>query len=73
MKSISVLLQRILVLLPLLFISLQVQADEHDKEDVEKISVIGSHIKRTDMEGPSPVLVSLIVNKLNCPAVILWQ
>ncbi len=57
MKSISVLLQRILVLLPLFFISLQVQADEHDKEDVEKISVIGSHIKRTDMEGPSPIQI----------------
>lgn len=54
MKSTLLLLQRILILTPLLFLGLQVQADE---EGMEKISVIGSHIKRTDMEGPSPVLV----------------
>ncbi len=33
-------------------------AEEHDdEEEVEKINVVGSHIKRTNMEGPSPVLV----------------
>ena len=29
----------------------------HAEDDVEKMDVIGSHIKRTDVEGPSPVLV----------------
>ena len=57
MKSTLMLLQRILMITPLLFLSFQVQADDHDQEGVEKISVIGSHIKRTDMEGPSPIQV----------------
>ena len=55
MKSILMLLQRILMLTPLIFLSFQVQAE--DEEGMEKISVIGSHIKRTDMEGSSPVLI----------------
>ena len=55
MKSISTLLQRILLLTPLLFLVGPVSAD--DQEGMEKISVIGSHIKRTDMEGPSPILI----------------
>ena len=38
--------------------SLSAVAQEHEGEgDVEKIDVIGSHIKRTNVEGPSPVLV----------------
>ena len=28
-----------------------------DGQDVERIAVTGSHIKRTDLEGPSPVTV----------------
>ena len=32
-----------------------VAAEEQQAEDIEKISVTGSHIRRTDMEGPSPV------------------
>ncbi|BDX06233.1 TonB-dependent receptor plug domain-containing protein [Planctobacterium marinum] len=35
------------------FASTGVQAQEQDS--IEKISVTGSHIRRTDMEGPSPV------------------
>ena len=58
MKLIPMLLQRILLLTPLLFLVGPVSADDHDKkEGMEKISVIGSHIKRTDMEGPSPILI----------------
>ncbi len=38
--------------------SLSAVADNREgKGDVEKIDVIGSHIKRTNVEGPSPVLV----------------
>ena len=32
-----------------------VVAEETGAEQIEKISVTGSHIRRTDMEGPSPV------------------
>ena len=39
------------ILIPVSFFSIAQDGD------VEKISVIGSRIKRTDMEGPSPVLV----------------
>lgn len=35
----------------------QAQADEEDDGDVERIEVTGSHIKRIDVEGPSPVQV----------------
>jgi outer membrane receptor protein involved in Fe transport len=32
-----------------------VEADTKENEAIERIEVTGSHIKRTDMEGPSPV------------------
>jgi outer membrane receptor protein involved in Fe transport len=36
-------------------ISISSNAIAKDKQEVERIEVTGSHIKRTDMEGPSPV------------------
>jgi len=36
-------------------ISISTSAIAQDKKKVERIEVTGSHIKRTDMEGPSPV------------------
>ncbi len=41
----------------------QAVADEAQKDEVERITVTGSHIKRTDMEGPNPV-TSLSVEDL---------
>jgi iron complex outermembrane receptor protein len=35
--------------------SLAVHAQSDETSKVERIQVTGSHIKRTDMEGPSPV------------------
>lgn len=35
--------------------SMAVQAQSNETSQVERIQVTGSHIKRTDMEGPSPV------------------
>ena len=35
--------------------SMAVQAQSDDITKVERIQITGSHIKRTDMEGPSPI------------------
>jgi iron complex outermembrane receptor protein len=35
--------------------SLSLQAQTQNDKQVERIQVTGSHIKRTDMEGPSPI------------------
>ena len=46
------------ILVPISFLSFSVFSfAEESNEEVEKIDIIGSHIKRTNIEGPSPVLV----------------
>ncbi len=56
MKEVLVMRYLLSVLVPLAFVSFYSVAQEDDGK-VEKINVIGSHIKRTSMEGPSPLLV----------------
>ncbi|MDJ0806390.1 MAG: Plug domain-containing protein, partial [Gammaproteobacteria bacterium] len=38
-------------------LTLNVAAEDEDPAALEKVEVTGSHIKRVDIEGPSPVLV----------------
>ena len=56
-KYIMSFLPKILFWPILLCFSLSALSKEHEGKEVEKIDVIGSHIKRTNVEGPSPVLV----------------
>ena len=44
-----------MILFGLVFFTIGLQAEE--QKEPEKIEVIGSHIKRTNVEGPSPVLM----------------
>ena len=56
LKEVFIMRYLLSFLVSLAFLSFSAVAAEDDGK-VEKINVIGSHIKRTNMEGPSPILV----------------
>ncbi|WP_133406134.1 TonB-dependent receptor plug domain-containing protein [Parashewanella tropica] len=48
-------LKKLVVATSILSVSAPIFAADNENEAVERIEVTGSHIKRTDMEGPTPV------------------